>query len=133
VKVLHPSLNDQDLARLESDTFDYFLHEINPETGLVPDSTREGAPSSIAVIGFALTLYPIGVQRGYLSRDEAIKRTLTTLRFFYDGPEGDGADAIGYKGFYYHFLDMQTGRRTWQSEVSTIDTTYLLAGALTAA
>jgi len=133
VKVLHPSLNDQDLARLESDTFDYFLHEINPETGLVPDSTREGAPSSIAVIGFALTLYPLGVQRGYLSRDEAIKRTLTTLRFFYDGPEGDGADAIGYKGFYYHFLDMETGRRTWQSEVSTIDTTYLLAGALTAA
>jgi len=133
VNALHPSLNDDELARLESDTFDYFLHEVNSETGLVADSTREGAPSSIAVIGFALTIYPIGVQRGYLSRTEAIKRTLTTLKFFYDGPEGDGADAIGYKGFYYHFLDMKTGRRTWQSEVSTIDTTYLLAGALTAA
>jgi hypothetical protein len=133
VKVLHPSLNDEDLARLESDTFDYFAHDMNSEIGLVPDTTREGSPSSIAVVGFALTVYPVGVERGYLSRDEAINRTLTTLRFFYNGPEGEGADAIGYKGFYYHFLDMKTGRRTWQSEVSTIDTTYLLAGALTAA
>jgi hypothetical protein len=133
VKVLHPSLNDEDLARLESDTFDYFAREMNSEIGLVPDTTREGSPSSIAVVGFALTVYPVGVERGYLSRDEAINLTLTKLRFFYNGPEGEGADAIGYKGFYYHFLDMKTGRRTWQSEVSTIDTTYLLAGALTAA
>ena len=133
MKVPHPSLTDADLARLQADTFDYFLHEMNPATGLVPDSTREGSPSSIAVIGFALTIYPIGVQRGYISREEAIKRTLTKLRFFHDGPEGDGPDAIGYKGFYYHFLDMETGRRTWKSEVSTIDTTYLLAGALSAA
>jgi hypothetical protein len=133
VKVLHPSLSDDDLARLESDTFKYFAHEMNPETGLLPDSTREGSPSSIAVVGFALAAYTVGVERGYLSRDEAIKRTLIKLRFFHNGPEGEGADAIGYKGFYYHFLDMKTGRRTWQSEVSTIDTTFLLAGALTAA
>jgi hypothetical protein len=133
VKVLHPSLNDQDLARLQADTFKYFLHEMNPENGLVPDSTRTGSPCSLAVIGFALTVYPIGVERGYLSRHEAIKRTLKKLRFFYDGPEGKGTDAIGYRGFYYHFLDMKTGLRTWNSEVSTIDTAYLLAGALTAA
>lgn len=133
MKVLHPSLNDQDLARLEADTFKYFLHEMHPKTGLVPDSTRKGSPCSLAAIGFALMVYPIGVERGYLSRAEAIKRTLLKLRFFYNGPEGQGADAIGYKGFYYHFLDMETGSRTWRSEVSTIDTAYLLAGALTAA
>jgi hypothetical protein len=133
VKVLHPSLNDQDLARLQADTFKYFLQEWNPENGLIPDSTRAGAPCSIAAVAFALMVYPIGVERKYLSRKEAIKRTLKTLRFFHDGPEGKGADAVGYRGFFYHFLDMKTGHRTWNSEVSTIDTAYLLAGALTAA
>lgn len=133
MKVLHPSLTDRDLARLQADTFKYFLREWNPENGLIPDSTRKGAPCSIAAVAFALTVYPIGVERKYISRKEAIKRTLKKLRFFHDGPEGKGADAIGYRGFYYHFLDMTTGRRTWNSEVSTIDTAYLLAGALTAA
>ena len=133
MKVLHPSLTDRDLARLQADTFKYFLREWNPENGLIPDSTRKGAPCSIAAVAFALTVYPIGVDRKFISRKEAIKRTLRKLRFFHDGPEGKGADAIGYRGFYYHFLDMTTGRRTWNSEVSTIDTAYLLAGALTAA
>ena len=106
---------------------------MNLDNGLVPDNTRQGAPSSIAAVGFALTAYPIGVERGYLSRTEAIKRCLITLRFFHDAPQGTGQDAIGYRGFYYHFLDMKTGRRVWKCEVSTIDTTYLIAGALTAA
>src|SRR4030095_6411522 len=73
------------------------------------------------------------VERGYMTRAEAIKRCLLHLRFFHDGPQGTGPEAIGYKGFYYHFLDMEKGRRVWKSEVSTIDTTYLLAGALTSA
>ncbi len=133
MKVLEPSLNDPDLAQLQHDTFEYFANEVNPDNGLVADSTKQGAPSSIAATGFALTAYPIGVERGYLTRVEAIKRCLTTLRFFHDSPQGTGPDAIGYKGFYYHFLDMKTGRRTWNCEISTIDTTYLLAGALTAA
>ena len=131
--VLEPSLSDEDLAQLERDTFKYFADEMNPDNGLVPDNTRQGAPSSIAAVGFALTAYPIAVERGYLTRDDAIKRCLLTLRFFYDGPQGTGAEDIGYKGFYYHFLDMKTGRRVWKCEVSTIDTTYLIAGALTAA
>jgi hypothetical protein len=131
--VAHPSLNDSDLAKLESDTFQYFLHEMHPASGLVPDSTREGSPSSIAVVGFALTVYPIAVERSYLSRAEAIKRTLRKLRFFCHGPDGKGPDAIGRKGFYYHFLDMNSGHRMWNSEVSTIDTAILIAGALTAA
>lgn len=133
MKVLEPSLTDEDLAQLERDTFKYFAEEINPENGLLPDNTREGAPCSIAVVGFALTAYPIAVERRYLSRAEAIKRCLVSLRFFHEGPQGTGPDALGYKGFYYHFLDMKTGRRVWNSEVSTIDTTYLLAGALSAA
>src|SRR5688572_25977981 len=133
MKVLEPSLNDEDLARLEHDTFKYFAHEMNSENGLVPDSTKQDAPCSIAVVGFALTTYPIAVERGYMTRKEAIKRCLISLRFFHDGPQGTGPDDIGYKGFYYHFLDMKTGRRMWKSEVSTIDTAYLLAGALTSA
>ena len=133
MKVLEPSLNDEDLAQLEHDTFKYFAHEMNPENGLIPDSTKKDAPCSIAVIGFALTAYPIAVERGYMTREEAIKRCLINLRFFHDGEQGTGPDAIGHKGFYYHFLDMKSGRRVWKSEVSTIDTTYLLAGALTSA
>ncbi len=133
MKQVYPSFSDHALAKLESDTFKYFLHEIHPKTGLTADSTRKGSPSSIAVIGFALTVYPIAVERHYLLRAEAIKRTLTKLRFFYHGPDGEGPDAIGRKGFYYHFLDMKTGRRAWQSEVSTIDTAILILGALTAA
>src|SRR3989440_1083349 len=133
MKVLEPSLNDEDLAQLERDTFKYFADEVNTENGLVPDSTRQGSPCSIAVVGFALTACTIGVERGYITRAEAIKRSLVTLRFFIEGSQGTGSDAIGYKGFYYHFLDMKTGRRVWKSEISTIDTAFLLAGMLTAA
>jgi hypothetical protein len=106
---------------------------MHPTTNLMPESTREGSPASIAVGGFSLTVNPIAVERGYLSRAEAIKRTLAKLRFFYYGPDSEGPDVIGRKGFYYHFLDMETGHRTWKSEVSTIDTAFLIAGALTAA
>ena len=133
MKVIEPSLNDEDLDRLERDTFRYFAEEINLENGLIADNTRQDSPSSITVAGFALTAYPIAVERKYLSRSEAVKRALISLRFFNDGPQGPDGDAIGYHGFYYHFLDMKTGRRFGNSEISTIDTTYLIAGALTAA
>ena len=123
------SLSDEDLGKLQSDTFNYFREEISPANGLIPDSTRKGAPASIAAVGFALTVYPIGVERGYLPRAEAAQKTLTTLRFFYNGPDGAGPDVIGRRGFYYHFLDMQTGQRVWNSEASTIDTAFLIAGA----
>jgi hypothetical protein len=121
------------LERLQRLTFDYFLNEANPRNGLVPDSTRPGAPCSITATGFALAAYPVAVERGFITRDEAIERTLATLRFFWTSEQGTRPDATGYKGFYYHFLDMKTGRRAWNSELSTIDTTFLLAGALTAA
>ena len=111
MKVLEPSLSDEDLDRLERDTFRYFAEEINLENGLIADNTRADSPSSIAVVGFALTAYAIAVERGYMKRSEAVKRALTTLRFFNDGPQGPHEDAIGNNGFYYHFLDMKTGSR----------------------
>ena len=127
------SFSDEKLEALQRLTFDYFLKETNPENGLVPDSTRQGAPCSIAPTGFALSAYPVGVERRFITRDDAIERTLTTLRFFWNSSQGLEPDTTGYKGFYYHFLDMKTGCRTWNCELSTIDSTFLIAGALTAA
>ena len=133
VKPREHSFSDKKLETLQRLTFEYFLKETNPENGLVPDSTREGAPCSITPTGFALAAYPVGVERGFITRSDAIKRALTTLRFLWNSSHGPEADATGYKGFYYHFLDMKTGRRTWNCELSTIDSTFLIAGALTAA
>ncbi len=125
-------MTDKELGKLQKSTFGYFLKETNPENGMVPDSTKENAAASIAAIGFALTAYPVGVEREYLPRGEAVERVLTTLRFFWNSSQGQEPDATGYQGFYYHFLDMQTGRRANDSELSTIDTAFLLAGALAA-
>lgn len=126
------NLNDETLDKLQRDTFDYFLKETNPLNGLVIDKTAENWPASIAATGLALACYPVSVGRGFMSRGAAVERTLTTLRFFWNSPQGSEPDATGYKGFYYHFLDMQTGRRVWQCELSTVDSAFLLAGALTA-
>ncbi len=101
-------------------------------TGWSPTVPEPGTPASIAATGFGLAIYPIGVERGFMSREAAITRVLATLRFFHSIGTLD-RDAGGRFGFYYHFLDRDTGRRAWHSEVSTIDTTFLLAGALTAA
>ena len=125
-------MNNETLDKLQRDALEYFRMESNPANGMVPDNTRQGAHASIAAIGFALTAYAIGVERGFLTRAEAIARTLATLRFFQNSEQSEAANATGYKGFYYHFLDMNTGRRAWQSELSTIDSTFLLAGLLTA-
>jgi len=131
--VPQPAISEETLHALQRDMFSYFLKESNPENGLVLDKTKQGSPASIAVVGFALAAYPIGVERGFMTRAEAVELTLATLRFFWNSPQGAEPDATGYKGFYYHFLDMDTGRRVWDCELSTIDTTFLLAGMLTAA
>ena len=128
-----PKLALKELDALQRETFDYFVHEVNPLNGLITDKTQEGAPASIAAVGLALSAYPVGVERDYITRAEAIERTLATLRFFRNSSQGTGAEATGYKGFYYHFLDMKTGRRVWKCELSTVDTAFLLAGMLTAA
>jgi len=127
-----PPVSDAELETLQRETFDYFIHEANPVNGLIFDKTRAGSPASIAATGLALAAYPVGVERGFWTRDAAVKRVLATLRFFWNSPQGPEPDATGYQGFYYHFLDMQTGRRTWDCELSTVDSAFLLAGALTA-
>lgn len=133
MKVGQMSLGAAKLASIQKSTFGYFLKETNLANGMVPDSTRRDSAASIAAIGFALTAYPIGVERGFLTRVEAVKRTRTTLRFFWESEQSAAANATGYEGFYYHFLDMQTGRRARESELSTIDSAFLFAGMLTSA
>jgi len=122
--------SEASLRTLQRDTFGYFIAEANPHNGLVRDTTRPGSHSSIAAVGLGLAAYTVGAERGYVDRAQAVERVLTTLRFFRDAPHGSERDATGYKGFYYHFLDMEHGRRAWKSELSTIDTTLMMAGVL---
>ena len=121
------------LDLLQRETFSYFPAEVNAENGLVRDKTDPTFPCNVAVQGLAFTAYVVGVERGYWTREEAVERTLTALRVLRDAPQGPEPDAAGYRGFYYHFLDMKTGRRVWQCELSTVDTCFLIAGALAAA
>jgi hypothetical protein len=121
------------IDRLQHGAFDYFCDYTNAANGLVADTSRPGSPCSIAVVGFALSCYPVAVQRGWVSRQAAAQRVLTALRFFWMSPQSEEPNATGYKGFYYHFLDMPQGRRVWRCELSLIDTAILLAGMLTAA
>jgi hypothetical protein len=120
-----------DLEGLERDAVGYFLRVASPGNGLIADSSRPGAPCSIAATGLGLAAYVVGAERGYLPRRAAAERTLQTLRFFHDSPQGEEPDATGHRGFYYHFLDLETGRRTWDSELSMVDTAILIAGVLT--
>jgi hypothetical protein len=120
------------LDDVEKRTFDFFWERANPKNGLVPDRWPSDSFSSIAAVGFALTAYTIGAERGWVTREAARERVLTTLRFFAKGSAGGGAaGGPGFHGFYYHFLDMDTGARFKDVELSTIDTTLFLAGALT--
>jgi hypothetical protein len=129
-----PPYGDAQLHTLQHNTFRYFWKETNPENGLIPDNTATGdMPVSIAGVGFALGSYPVAVERSFVSRAAAVERTLATLRFFWNAPQGPMPDATGDHGFFYHFLDGVSGRRAWRSELSTIDTSILIAGALTAA
>jgi hypothetical protein len=106
-------------------TFEYFWLEANPENGLVKDRSTPNSASSIAAVGFGLSSIPIAVERGWISREEGYARALTTLQTFATG----GVE--GHRGFFYHFVDMDTGRRAHLSELSSIDTTLFIAGALT--
>jgi hypothetical protein len=124
---------DEDLVRMQRSTLLYYLHETNPDNGLVRDKTDPTAPCSIAAVGLALATLPVVVEQGVLFRPFAAKRARQKLRFLYQLPQGPEPDASGYKGFFYHFLDIETGRRVWQCELSTIDSALLFAGMLTAA
>ena len=119
------------LDDLERRTFEYFRALARRDNGLVPDRAPTKSFSSIAAVGFALTAWPIGAERGYITRAEALDRTLATLRFFHRAPQGPEARGrTGHRGFYYHFLDMASGERFEGVELSSIDTTLLIGGAL---
>ncbi len=133
-----PAISDLDPAQkqllrdLQCAAFGYFLREVNPANGLVADKTAPDSPCSIAAVGMALTAYPVGVERGFITRANAITRVLTTLRFLSQAEQSAARDASGHQGFFYHFLDMRTGRRAGRCELSSLDTAILMAGALTA-
>jgi hypothetical protein len=132
--VINPQGTDKEmLDSLLQETFSHFLNEVNVNTGLITDKTMPGSPSSVAVIGLGLCCYIVGVNRGLITKADAIQKTLVILRFFSAGHQGTEPDAMGYKGFYYHFLDMETGKRAWTCELSTVDTAFFIAGVLTAA
>jgi hypothetical protein len=116
---------------IEQRTFRFFWETANPKNGLVPDRWPTRSFSSIAAVGFALPAYAIGVERGWCTRAQARDRTLATLRFLWKAPQGpDPTGMAGQAGFFYHFLDMQTGERYRDVELSSVDTTILLMGVL---
>jgi len=125
--------NDEALDRLQVTTLQYYLHETNPANGLIRDKTASAAPCSIAAVGLGLATIPVLVERGVISREFAPEIALRRLRFFHNSPHSAERDSTGYKGFYYHFLDMKSGRRVWECELSTIDSAFLFAGMLTCA
>ena len=119
------------ITDVQERSFRFFWDTTDPLTGLAPDRWPTPSFSSIAAIGFALTAYPVGVTRGWIARAQARDRTLTTLRFLWSLPQGNGTTGVaGYKGFFYHFLDMKRGLRIARCELSTIDTALLIAGVL---
>jgi hypothetical protein len=119
------------LDTLEQRTFDFFWERSDPATGLTPDRWPTRSFSSIAAVGFALTAYPVGAERGFVTRSQAAERVLNTLRFLYRLPQGDAPSGIGgHRGFFYHFVDQQTGLRFQTVELSTVDTALLLGGVL---
>jgi len=122
---------DFSLDDLHQRTFNFFWELADPQSGLTPDRWPTKSFSSIAAMGFGFTAYIIGVENGFVTRDEAAIRVLKTLKFIQNLPQGETQEGIaGYKGFFYHFLDMQTGMRFKNVELSTIDTGLLMAGIL---
>jgi hypothetical protein len=119
------------LDTLEERTFRWFWDLSDPATGLTPDRAPTRSFASVGAVGFALTAYPIGAERGYVTRAQTVERVLATLRFFWEAPQGDAAQGCtGTRGFFYHFLEPATGHRFERVELSTMDSALLLAGAL---
>jgi hypothetical protein len=123
--------DDQLLDEVERASCCFFWEQANPDNGLVKDrcnarraSMDNTTVASIAATGFGLTALCIGDYRGYISRSEARKRVLTTLQALLN-------KVPHHRGFFYHWADINTGERVWDSEISSIDTAILLCGILT--
>jgi hypothetical protein len=121
------------LDYVQQTAFDYFWYEANPANGLVRDRSQPFSAASIAATGFGLTAITIGVDHGWITREAGRERTLTTLRTFWEQPQGPAATGhIGHRGWFYHFLELDSATRAGSSELSSIDTALLLAGMLDA-
>ena len=122
--------NDQLLEEIEKAGFQFFWEQADPATGQVKDRALAAGNdtrtvSSIAATGFGLTALCIGDQRGYQPHATILSRVQTTLNFL-----ANTLQPMGMNGFFYHFVDMTSGTRAFNSEVSSIDTAILLCGVL---
>ncbi len=125
-----PPQDREFILELEKRSFTYFTEQADRNTGLVRDRARAdgsagGEVASIAATGFGLTALCIGASHGWISAGEAKTRVRDSLEFLV-------YKSTAVRGWFYHFIDPATGERRWNSEVSSIDTGFLIAGALTA-
>jgi hypothetical protein len=118
------------LDSIQQKTFQFFQHEIHSDWGIVKDRSTKTSPCSIAATGFGIPCLAIGAERNYISRQEAARITLQILRFFTNSKQGMDPNGTGYKGFYYHFLKMDSGTREWNCELSSVDTGILMMGII---
>lgn len=127
------TLSEKDQAFLDlvqRKAFDYFWNGFDENTGLIGDPAK-GKRTSVATSGFGLSAYCVGLNRGWVTRDEVYSRVLKTLHSYYKDPNGSNDLCVeGIYGFFYHFINVETGQRHGRCEVSTIDTAILLAGIL---
>jgi hypothetical protein len=131
-KVDYQVTRDQEilLDSIQYRTFLFFLNEHHSDWGIVKDRIQSSAPASIAATGFGIPSFAIGVERKWITRDQAAEITLKILKFFVNSIQSEGKDVTGYKGFYYHFLKMDTGIREWNCELSSVDTGLLMMGVI---
>jgi len=118
------------LDSIQHKTFLYFLNEHHPEWGIVKDRTAPWAPASIAATGFGIPSLAVGAERNWVTREKAAEITRNIMNFFANSVQSNDKNVTGYKGFYYHFLEMKNGTREWNCELSTIDTGLLMMGIL---
>lgn len=121
------------LETLQDRAASFFIEYSHPKTGLIADSNKPQSPASIAAVGMGITSLVVAAERGFIPRSQSLQMVMHAVRTLWEAPQGCEADATGYRGFLYHFLDCATGKRAWKSEVSTIDTALLVVGALAGA
>lgn len=123
--------DDDFLGYVEQQTFNYFWATQHPTTGLVPDRASNLDVCNMAAVGFGLSSINVAISRGWVTREAGRERVLRTLQFLVNLPQGpEASGTAGYRGWFYHFVDTNTGLRIWNSELSTIDTALLLLGVI---